>query len=89
MEGLKTDSLHEVKVRGATRSIYDTTRVYKGQFSDAQKILLRLNCDQVQAFTIVRSGSGMSLDLSAGMIAGVACVGFSLVLAVLALALWR
>ena len=86
--------MHEVKVRGATRSIYDSNKVYKGRFSESQKILLRLNCDQIQAFTIVRGhedgGRGiLALDLSAGMIAGVVCVTFSIVLALFALTLWR
>ena len=83
--------MHEVKVRGATRSIYDSNRVYKGDFSESQKLLLRLNCDQIQAFTIVRSSAtgGMAFDLSAGVIAGVACVAFSIVLALLALGMWR
>lgn len=88
--------MHEVKVRGATRSIYDSNKVYKGRFSEPQKILLRLNCDQIQAFTIVRGheeggrGRGvLAMDLSAGMIAGVVCVAFSIILALFALTLWR
>lgn len=90
--------MHEVKVRGATRSIYDAGLVYKGDFSDTQRLLLRLDCDQVQAFTIVRGSSSSAesssaaakeMDLSAGMLAGVACVALSLVLALMALAMWR
>ena len=80
-----------MRVRGATRSIYDSGRLYQGNMSEPQRILLRLNCDQVQAFTIVRGGNGdqFALDLSAGMIAGVACVVFSLILGLLALAMYR
>ena len=90
LEGLRTNEEHVVRVRGATRSIYDSSKVYKGTFSEPQRIRLRLNCDQVQAFTIVRGNGGdFALDLSAGMIAGVACVAFALVLALLALAMWR
>jgi hypothetical protein len=90
LEGLETNKEHVVRVRGATRSIYDSSKVYKGSLSEPQKILLRLNCDQVQAFTVVRgNGDEFALDLSAGMIAGVACVAFSLILALLALAMWR
>ncbi len=48
LEGLKTDATHEVKLRAATRSIYDATRIYMGQFSDVQTILLRMNCEQAQ-----------------------------------------
>ncbi len=96
LEGLKTDSTHEVKLRAATRSIYDATRVYLGEFSEPQKLLLRLNCDQAQAFTIVRSSSSSSsgaavsgLEMSTGVMAGVACVSIALLVALLALAVWR
>lgn len=93
LERLKTNSLHEVKVRGATRSIYDAGKIYKGDFSDPQSILLKINCDQVHAYTMVRSSSsstsGMHLDLSAGVVAGIVCVISSILLALLALALWR
>ena len=93
LEGLKTNTMHEVKVRGAARSIYDSNKVYKGEMSEPQKLLLRLNCDQVQAFTIVRgdsaNGEEIALDLSAGMVAGVGAVAVSLALAIMALAMWR
>ena len=88
LEGLETNKEHVVRVRGATRSIYDSSKVYKGSMSEPQKILLRLNCDQVQASTVVRT-EDIGLELSAGMIAGGACVAFALILAVLAIALWR
>ncbi len=101
LEGLKTDSTHEVKLRAATRSIYDASRVYLGAFSEPQKLLLRLNCDQAQAFTIVRSsstssggvggidGASSGLEMSTGVVAGMACVSVAILLALLALAVWR
>lgn len=81
--------MHELKVRGATRSIYNQSMVYEGDFSDSLKILLQRNCDQVKASTIVRTSDHIGIELSAGMIAGGACVIFAVLLAVLALALWR
>ena len=98
IEGLQTNLMHTVKIRAATRSIYDAAIVYNGTFSEDQKILLRRNCDLVQAsFTRSSSTSAKSassstddeLDLGFGMIAGVACVGLSVVFALLALAMWR
>ena len=47
LTNLTTNSMHELKVRGATRSIYNETVVYRGDFSESQRILLKLNCDQV------------------------------------------
>ncbi len=91
LSNLTTNLWHELKVRGASRSIYNDSVVYKGDFSDSQKILLRLNCDQILASTVVHTddGGGIGLELSAGMIAGGACVTFALVLGILAIALWR
>ncbi len=47
LTNLTTNSMHELKVRGATRSIYNESVVYRGDFSESQRILLKLNCDQV------------------------------------------
>lgn len=88
LSNLTTNLWHELKVQGATRSIYNESVVYKGDVSDSQKILLRLNCDQILASTVVRT-EDIGLELSAGMIAGGACVAFALILAVLAVGLWR
>ena len=89
LDNLTTNSMHELKVRGATRSIYNSSVIYEGDLSESLKILLQLNCDQVKASTIVRTVGNAGLELSAGMIAGGACVAFAVLLAVLALALWR
>ena len=89
LTNLTTNSMHELKVRGATRSIYNDSIVYKGDFSESQRILLKLNCDQIKASTIVRTSDEFNLELSVGMVAGGACVVFAVILAVLALALWR
>ena len=80
--------MHELKVRGGTKSIYNDSLVYKGDFSESQRILLKLNCDQVHASTVVRTEE-IGLELSAGMFAGGACVAFAIVLAILAFVLWR
>ena len=84
--------MHEVKIRGATRSIYDSNQIYHGVFSEAQKIFLRLNCDQVQAFTIVRSEQGnkrVPFDMNSGMMAGILFVAFLILTAVFALTMWK
>ncbi len=47
LTNLTTNSMHELKVRGATRSIYNESVVYRGDFSESQRILLKLNCEQV------------------------------------------
>ena len=49
LEGLVPHSRYQVRLRGATRSIYDSNRIYLGEFSDIQRLTLRPNCDQVQS----------------------------------------
>lgn len=88
LSNLTTNAMHELKVRAATRSIYNETTIYRGDFSEPQKILLKLNCDQVKASTVVRTAT-IGLELSAGIIAGGTCVLFALLLALVAIALWR
>ena len=90
LPNLTSNTMYEVKVRGATRSLYNRSLVYSGAFSDTHKILLQLNCDQIQAFTMIRSTQhNMALNLNAGVIAVLACVVFAVVLVILALVLWR
>ena len=88
LPNLTSNTMYEVKVRGATRSLYHKNKLYKGHFSEVHKILLQLDCDQIQAFTMIRS-ENMALNLNAGVIAVLACVVFAVVLVVLALVLWR
>ena len=90
LPNLTSNTMYEVRVQGATRSLYNRSLVYRGAFSDTHKILLQLNCDQIQAFTMIRSTQhNMALNLNAGVIAVLACVVFAVVLVILALVLWR
>ena len=90
---------YEVKVRASTRSIYNLDRVYKGEFSETQRIFLRLHCDQVQAFTMVKTQNPINnnrngfmrdfLELQPGIIAGILIIPFILIMALLMLIIWR
>ncbi|KAG0423774.1 hypothetical protein HPB47_000466 [Ixodes persulcatus] len=75
---LTANTLYEVKVQGATRSIIDQTTVFKGQFSDSRKVLL-------QTF----DGAYADPSLSAAVVAGVVCVSFALLLAIISFVLWK
>ncbi len=92
---------YSVSVRGATRSIYDPDNsVYFGRSSDAQKIHLRENCDQVQAFTVLEAGESPGsassssstsalMDVGTGVVAGASLVAALIVLAVAAVVIKR
>ncbi|CAB4058090.1 PTPRG [Lepeophtheirus salmonis] len=98
IKNLTTNTMYELKVRAVTQSLYNASILYKGLFSEPSKILITRNCDVVRASNILTgerledSSSGspaLNLELSAGVIAGGACVSFALILAILAFGLWR
>lgn len=71
--------MYEVSVRAGTSSIYDQDRtVYFGRRSHRQKIHLRENCDQVQAFTVLGSGDSASSSSSSSSSAAAAAESSSL-----------
>lgn len=81
---LTVNTLYEIKVQGASRSTFDRKQVIHGRTSDSRTVLVRPNCDKIQTF--MRSSTR---ELSAGMIAGVVCASFALLLGCLAMILWR
>ena len=98
LSNLTTNSMHELKVRGATLSLYNSTLIHEGQPCEAQRLKLKVNCHQVDDLHLGQeaivgqhgvSSYVVGLEMSAGVIAGGVCVAFAVILALLALALWR
>lgn len=42
---LTADTLYEVKVQGASRSIVENSRIYRGEFSEPRKVVLQSKCE--------------------------------------------
>jgi receptor-type tyrosine-protein phosphatase gamma len=80
---LTADTMYEIKVRGVSHSIISHEDVL-GQMSEPRKVHVQPNCDKIQNFK-----QSSTKELSAGMIAGVVCASFALLLAVIAFILWR
>jgi receptor-type tyrosine-protein phosphatase gamma len=80
---LTVDTVYEIKVHGVSHSIISSEDVM-GQMSEARKVHVQPNCDKIQNFK-----QSSTKELSAGMIAGVVCASFALLLAVIAFILWR
>ncbi|GFU26415.1 tyrosine-protein phosphatase 99A [Nephila pilipes] len=80
---LTANTMYEVKVRGATRSVIEHSKLFKGQFSEPRKVLLQNKCPMFNGVPYSDS------SLSAGMIAGVMCASFALLLAIVSFILWR
>ena len=81
---LTVDTMYEINVRGVSHSIFNPRKPAEGQISESRKVLVRPNCDKIQNFK-----QSSTKELSAGMIAGVVCASFALLLAVIAFILWR
>ncbi|XP_046407157.1 tyrosine-protein phosphatase 99A [Ischnura elegans] len=81
---LTMDTMYEIKVRGASLSIFDPVKIVLGEESEAKKVFVTKDCDKIQYFPVRKNN-----ELSAGMIAGVVCAAFALLLAVIAYILWR
>lgn len=73
-----TSEMYEIKIRGATRSIYNEEKEILGRDSDSRKVPMN-NCSN----EVVMSG------FSAGVIAGIFCVCFALLLGIIAFIIWR
>ncbi|KAG8195656.1 hypothetical protein JTE90_004989 [Oedothorax gibbosus] len=80
---LTANTMYEVKVRGATRSVIEHSKLFKGQFSEPRKVLLQNKCPMFNGVPYSDS------SLSAGMVAGVMCASFALLLAIISFVLWR
>jgi hypothetical protein len=82
-----------VKVRGATRSLYNASTMYAGAFSDSVRFLLQADCSPLQVQSGPRashvSPDGVAMEVSVAVIAGAICVAFAVCLALIAGALWR
>jgi receptor-type tyrosine-protein phosphatase gamma len=91
LPNLTTNVMYEVKIRGATRSLFSPSKIYPGLFSESRKIFVALDCDRL-SLSHVQSGSeifSQEIELSAGMVAAMVCASFALVLVILAFVLWR
>lgn len=73
-----TSEMYEIKIRGATRSIYNEEKEIYGRDSDSRKVPMN-NCGN----EIIMNG------LSAGVIAGIVCICFALLLGIIAFIIWR
>lgn len=78
------NTVYEVMVAGATKSTVKRHLVIRGNYSLPGSQLVARNCDKTPPL-MRRSNE----ELSAGVIAGMVCACFAVMLAVAALVLWR
>ncbi|KAI2797964.1 Protein tyrosine phosphatase, partial [Blomia tropicalis] len=80
---LTKGTLYEVKVQGATRSMKESSKLYRGDYSESRKVILQSKCISFS------SSSTSDFLLSASLFAGIICAAFALVLALASFVLWR
>ncbi|XP_022250012.1 protein sidekick-2-like, partial [Limulus polyphemus] len=83
ISNLTTNTMYEVKICGATRSIIKQQKFYQGQFSESRKVLLQSNCQSSVSSPLTES------SVNAGLIAGIVCASFAFILAIIFFILWR
>lgn len=85
LPNMTTNIMYEVRVRGGTRSVLETDKVFKGQFSDSRKILMKPNCEKVQ----IRTSPRTAHEFTPTMVAVTVCASFALLLLLIAVVVWR
>ncbi|XP_048512163.1 tyrosine-protein phosphatase 99A-like isoform X2 [Athalia rosae] len=81
---LTMNTMYEIMVRGATRSVIDRNVIIQGENTPPRKVLVARNCDKIPP-SMRRS----SKEFSAGVIAGMVCACFAVMLAITSFLLWR
>lgn len=84
LSNLTMNMMYEIMVRGATRSIIDHSKIIQGEDTPSRRVLVARNCDKVPP-SMRRS----SKEFSAGVIAGMVCACFAVMLAITSFVLWR
>ncbi|XP_033215226.1 tyrosine-protein phosphatase 99A isoform X4 [Belonocnema kinseyi] len=81
---LTMNAMYEVTVQGATRSVMNPLEIIRGNSTLPRKVLLARDCDKSPP--LMRRGNK---ELSAGVIAGMVCACFAVMLAITSFVLWR
>lgn len=81
---LTMNTVYEVTIRGATRSMIYRDLKIQGTSTDTKKVLVARDCDKI-APLMPRS----SKEFSAGVIAGIVCACFAIMFAIISFVLWR
>ena len=75
--------MYEISVQGATRSVVNPIEIIRGDSTPPRKVLLAQDCNESPP--LMRS----SRKLSTGVIAGMVCACFAVMLAIISFVLWR
>ena len=89
LANLTSDTLYEVHVVGVTKSRFNDSLLYWGAPSETRSVRLQHDCERIQHMESLKKRRHTGWNLSSGMVAGLACASFALLLAMLALIFWR
>ena len=84
LPNLTMNTQYEIRVVAGTNSLYRPRLTYHGRASLARKVYVQPNCEALQ-----RQGASGLWSLSPGLLAGIACGCAALLLATLALVMWK
>ncbi|XP_028968675.1 tyrosine-protein phosphatase 99A [Galendromus occidentalis] len=84
---LTANTLYEVKVQGATRSVLYHSKLYKGEFSESRRVILSGTGGRCQSW--LGGQYPYSGGVGAALIAGIVCLSFALLLALVSFFFWK
>ncbi|XP_015601110.1 tyrosine-protein phosphatase 99A isoform X3 [Cephus cinctus] len=84
IENLTMNTMYEITLQAATRSTIDSSLIIQGEPTVPRKVLVAPNCDKIPP--LMRRSSK---EFSAGVIAGMVCACFAVMLAIASFVLWR
>jgi len=80
---LTAGTLYEVKVQGASRSIVESSRLVRGEFSPARKVVLQSKCESYSASPLLEP------TISASVVVGLLCFSLVIFFILASFMLWR
>ena len=89
LANLTSDTVYEVHVVGVTKSRYNDSLLYWGEPSETRSVRLQHECERIQRMESLQKRRTTGWSLSSGMVTGVACASFALLLAMMAFFIWR
>ncbi|CAM1300042.1 PTPRZ1 (predicted) [Pycnogonum litorale] len=83
---LTENTLYEIKIQGASFSIVNEEKLYRGKMSESKKVILRKKC---WGSNLTKGEAYVDNSINAGIVAGIIFATFCLLLSILSFVLWR
>lgn len=76
--------MYEIRVRGESKSMFDSRRLMYGNYSEPMMIVMNSTCNNIIAIKNMNIA-----EMSTGVVWGIICAIFAIILAIIAFILWK